>query len=88
MERNRIQDFLVDLAERDASSRLGFDAATPPAPPTPASSYVAIPQAIWAELAGDQRRQLMSMYQQAFLQAEAQLRTECVERLLESIGTQ
>ena len=84
MERNRIQEFLVDLAERDASSRLGMNVAPAPAPP---QTFAPIPQAIWAELAGEERRQLMSMYRQAFLQAEEQLRSECVERLLESIGT-
>ena len=84
MERNRIKEFLVELPELDYGGRLGnTEAATP----RPAPSFVAIPQAIWAELGGSERTQFMSMYQQAFLQAEAQLRSEYVERLLESIGS-
>jgi hypothetical protein len=81
MERNRIQEFF-ELPEQDTPSRLGADDATTA---RPASSFVAIPHAIWAELGGDQRLQFTSMYQQAFLRAEEQLRRECVERLLESI---
>jgi hypothetical protein len=48
---------------------------------------VAIPQAIRAELGGEQQFHLMSLYHQAFLRAEAELRRECVDRLLESIGS-
>lgn len=84
MERNRIQEFLLELPDVDHASRFGSaDAATA----EPPSSFVAIPQALWAELGADQRAQYLWIYREAFMQAEAQIRRECVDRLLESLTT-
>ena len=82
MERNRIQKFLVEVPELNRDGRLVSDGSgTTEAP----SSFVMIPPALWADLDGTERSQFAAMYQQAFLQADAQIRRECVERLLESI---
>jgi hypothetical protein len=82
MERNRIQEFLAGLPGQEHGihhSRLGT-AAVPP------SSFVAMPEAIWVGLGSPEQHQLAAMYQAAFQLAEAQVRRECVERLLESIA--
>jgi hypothetical protein len=82
MQRNRIQEFLVghpDQERASRQSRLGTVAAPP-------SSFVAMPEAIWGGLGSHEQHQLAAMYQAAFQLAEAQMRRECVERLLESIA--
>ena len=81
MARNRIQEFLLELPDVDHATRLGIGDAEPA---QPASSLAAVPQALWSELGTDERAQYLWIYREAFLQAEAQIRRECVERLLES----
>lgn len=88
MERNRIRQYLVDAPE-----------STPPTPPAPSSrlgepelaglagsSFVELPAAIHGALGDSERQWMASIYERAFLQAEAQVRRACVDRLLESIG--
>jgi hypothetical protein len=82
MERNRIQEFLVELPDQEHGihkARFGAAAAPP-------SSFVAMPETLWTELGSHGQHQLAAMYQAAFQLAEAQVRRECVERLLESIA--
>ena len=82
MERNRLTQLFVERTTPDRGTRPMRRDAAMQSP----STFVAMPPALWAELDAGERANMASIYQQAFLQAEADVRGACVERLLESIG--
>ena len=88
MERNRIRQYLVDAPEpspASSASRLGRPDSADSADAA-GGSFIELPATFHGALGEAERLWMASIYERAFLQAEAQVRRACVDRLLESIG--
>ena len=82
MERNRIRHFLNDASTARTGARPGVQAGLRE---PEGASFVGYPETLLAELGDLERSHVASMYRQAYLAAEAQVRRAVVERLIASI---
>ena len=82
MDRNRIRYFLDDDPTPRTGARPG---AQEELRPQPGGSFASYPETLLAELGDLERSHVASMYRQAFLAAESQVRQAVIERLLASI---
>jgi hypothetical protein len=83
MDRNRIRHLLDDPAAPRTGTRPGAHAELRQENGT--SSFAGYPEMLLADLGELERSHIASMYRQAFLAAEAQVRRAVIERLLASI---